>query len=107
MNKTRLLNSAMMPKPGTYHLTRIEISEFSDLLVEAYSENSLISYIGYPQNIQIIQDITGIHLTLNRKNTELNDGDTILIMKLNYRPDNKRGQVDRNSFEYFVGDYSI
>lgn len=101
----RLLNSSMMPKAGIYKMKSITITEFCDILVDAYSNGELDSYIGYQQNANIIEKLTGIRPVINRDNTILEDGDTLLIMKLGYRASNKRGQVDENDFEYFQASY--
>ena len=104
----RLLNSAMIPCEGTYKARYISKEEFCLLLKEAYNKNKLISYIGYPQNTELIRKWTGIRLNLNRKTTTLNDGDIILVMKLKYRIENpsKKGKpVSEEDFEFMLISY--
>lgn len=101
----RLLNSSMMPKAGIYSMESITVAQFCDILVDAYENQKLDSYIGYQQNADLIEKLTGIRPAINRNNTILENGDTILIMKLGYRANNKRGQVDENDFEFFEASY--
>jgi len=105
----KLMNSAMMPQPGTYRLRRITHTEFCRALQEATEKNMLESYIGYQQNIDLIYQWTGVHVPLSRAETSLEDGDSLLIMKLRYRlndPSRKGAPVDKTSFEFFEADYS-
>ena len=99
----KLVNSAMMPVPGRYEAREISFEEFVERLVEAYEKGNLESYIGYPQNIELIKEWTGIEVELNRSKTDLEPGDELLVMKLKYRvqdPKTKGNVVDENDFEF-------
>src|SRR5690606_9503237 len=99
----RLLNSAMMPAEGTYTLRRVTAQQFAELL-----QGDFVSYIGYPQTADFVSRLIGRPCPVNRAQTILDDGDTLAIVKLKYRPDapTKGAQVNEDDFEFFVADYS-
>jgi len=104
-----LMNSVMCPQEGTYIVRKIRKKDFVDLLKSAYQQNKLKSYIGYPQNIELIKAWTGITVPLNRGQAILKDGDYILAMRLKYRPQNpasKGDQVDEKEFEFYFVQYT-
>jgi hypothetical protein len=103
MPKTKLLNSAMMPAPGIYKAESIAKDEFVHLVQQAHAEGSLESYIGYPQNVELIKQWTGVEVPLNRAQTTVEDGDVLLVMRLKYRVGNpamKGAKVDARDFEF-------
>lgn len=100
----KLLNSAMMPSEGHYSLREVDKRRFCEVLQDAHASGSLESYIGYQANIELIAKWTGIELPFNREVCALDEGDSLLIMKLRYRigdPAMKGGQVDEDDFEFF------
>lgn len=99
-----LMNSAMMPAPGKYELARLSKDEFCRGVKQA---GNLHSYIGYPQNAELIEQWTGVTITVNRGQTDIRPGETMLIMKLKYRADNgtKGKPVDDDDFEFFACTY--
>lgn len=100
------MNSAMMPTQGFYNLVQISREEFKGVLIAAASSDQLASYIGYAQNIELIQEMTGIRPALNYSKTEVNDGDTLLIMTLKYRKGRGKGErVAPDDFEYYLAQY--
>jgi hypothetical protein len=103
-----LLNSAMMPQEGIYKMERITKEEFCSSVQAADENKCLTSYIGYPQNIALIKNWTGVEVQLNRAVCTCADGDTLLIMKLSYRvePGAKGEQVPDDGFEFFKVSYS-
>lgn len=104
---THLLNSAMMPKPGTYHLQAISQDEFFRLFIDAMIGDGLINCIGYAQNLEMIAEQTGIRLKTSREQTHLEDGDNLLIMRLKYRTEGiKGGRVNPDDFEFFTCTYT-
>ena len=102
MKTYKLLNSAMMPQAGTYEMKKIPFEEFKKIISD--KNVKIDSYIGYPQNVQLIKDWTGREIELNRKQAEVFDGDEMLVMKLKYRvanPSEKGKEVDESDFEFF------
>lgn len=114
MKAVHLMNSAMMPQPGRYTAMRIDKDAFCRQVQEADRKNKLKSYIGYPKNVELIQKWTGIGIPVSRAETHLEDGDSMLVMKLKYRPQNvgmkssKEGQEEltENDFEFFLVTYN-
>lgn len=105
----KLTNSAIMPQPGTYRAKQISKDEFVSLVKLASANGTLESFIGYPQNVELIQKWTGVAVALNRAETRLNDGDVMLVMKLRYRvadPSTKGAQVGEDDFEFYYVTYS-
>ncbi len=105
--KTHILNSAMMPAEGYYHLRAISAPAFFQGVVTAYNRNQLKSWIGYEQNAELIKQETGIPVELCREVTEIKHGDDMLIMKLKYRVSTqyKGKPVDPADFDYFRACY--
>lgn len=103
-----LMNSAVMPVPGTYTLQQINQEDFFTAIRTAFQEQKLVSWIGYPQNAQIIKKRTGISIELNRDPLKIQPFDKILIMRLKYRVDGmKKGEeVNEADFDYFNADYT-
>ena len=97
---THVMNSAIMPSPGTYTLQLITKEQF---VAELKLADALSSSIGYPQNLEFIKKISGIDLPLSRKETLIKSGDSMLILKLKYRVDGypKGMPVSENDFEFF------
>lgn len=103
---THLLNSAVMPQPGTYILREISTGEFVQLLQERRS--NLASYIGYPQTADYIKEISGVNVIVSRDPTVLADGDEMLIIRLAYRLDapERKGQPLPEDWQFFHCTYS-
>ncbi len=103
---THLLNSAMMPKPGTYTMHAISSEEFFRLFIDAMMGDGLINCIGYAQNLEMIAEETGIRLKTSREQTHIEDGDAMLIMRLKYRVEGIKGRsVNPADFEFFRAEY--
>jgi hypothetical protein len=104
---THVLNSAMMPAEGYYHLQRITKHEFAHNIYEAFFDNKIQSWIGYEQNLDVIEQIAHVRLQLCRELTKIDHGDRLLMMRLKYRPEQKaKGyRVDAEDFEYFRAYY--
>ena len=79
------------------------------LLTDAEKKGTLDSCIGYPQNIELIKRWTGINILLNRSETKLDNKDSMLVMKLNYRVTiGVKGQeVNEDNFEFFKVKYTL
>jgi hypothetical protein len=104
----KLMNSAMMPEEGIYFLKKISKEMFVFAVKEAAKKNELESYIGYPQNITFLRQWAGLNIPLNRKETSIKHNDTLLIMRLKYRPESgaKGNFVKESDFEFFQAQYS-
>lgn len=104
----RLLNSAMMPAPGTYTMRRITPEEFAQTVLAAHGKNQLVSYIGYSQTAALISRMSGIEIPVNRDATPVENGDFLLIAKLAYRPADPKtkGEPVKEDFEFYLATYN-
>ena len=105
-----ILNSAVMPHKGTYHLKDITESEFAKELKEAHEVGTKIKhYIGYPSTLTLCEQLTGLDLgCLNRDKTHFNGGDLFYVIRLKYRvkPNEKvKDEPNLEDFEFFRGVY--
>lgn len=101
----RLMNSAMMPEEGIYVCHRITKNEFKEIF---HSHKEWVSYIGYPQTADILSEMLGVNIPVSRAETILEDGDVLLVAKLNYRvssPLAKGQYVSEKDFSFLKIDY--
>ena len=102
----RLLNAAVMPRPGRYELWRLTPAKFASLV----AQHRPISYIGYPACAELLSDLCHCEILLNRESTPMEDGDSMLIARLKYRVRNPaaKGQVRAtvDDYEFFEGVFS-
>lgn len=99
-----LLNSAMMPNFNlTYKLRQVTEDTFVEMLKNAHKTGRLKTLIGYPQNAAYLSARCGFQVEVNRTQCNVKAGDTLLIMRLPYRPDSQtKGQTVREDFEYGI-----
>lgn len=106
----RLMNAAVMPREGNYALRRLTPAEFAALVQDAHAGQALASYIGYPNAADVLSELCGVPIPLNRESTPVEDGDTLLIARLVYRVDNPaaKGQVKATvaDYEFFIARYT-
>jgi len=96
------MNSAVMPTAGTYRIYQLSRQEWADRVDAAIRQGVVRSSIGYQQNIDIIRQLTGHQVMLSKKETKLEDGDEMYIMRLKYRIDGYKGlPVRLEDFEFF------
>lgn len=101
----KLMNSAMMPQPGKYELVAINREQFVGRLRDA---GTVDSYVGYPQTAEFVQRISGVPVAISRRQTVLEDGERVLVVKLAYRPQDassKGAPVNENDYEFFLVRY--
>lgn len=101
------MNSGVMPAPGTYRMKRISREEYVRAVKAAIEGGEWSSSIGYPDNVELIRQLTGFTVPVSRDETNIVHGDTMLIMKLKYRTDGyKRHRVSLQDFEFFQATYA-
>lgn len=104
-----LLNSAVMPIPGHYNLESITAQDFATLLAAAARVGNLTSYIGYPDTAAIVFSLSGVKVAISREQTNLNNEDGMLILRLKYRVQNPadKGKFTpkKEDFEFFFCTY--
>ena len=98
----KLLNSAVMPNlNGVYIIKEINFETFCQLITALDEVNILESYIGYEQNIELIQKWTGVEVALNRDSTIIKNKDQMLIMRLNSRINPlEKGNIEVNESHF-------
>lgn len=82
MAKIKLLNSAMMPQPGTYCMT-VAIPPRG--IKTFIGDNDFDSYIGYEETAAYLASIIGRPVPVSRAATTLEDGDVMIICRPKYR----------------------
>ena len=98
----KLMNSAMMPTPGNYQLTALTREQFVGILRDS---GVCDSYIGYEQTAQFVERISGVKVAVSRRQTAMEDGDRVLVIRLAYRvPDanTKGAPVNEDDYEFFL-----
>lgn len=95
-----------MPAEGVYRLRELPMQEWAAGVAAAISQGAKSS-IGYPQNVEIIRQLTGHSVSLSREETILSDGDEMYIMALRYRMDGDKGrQVALEDFKFLHATFS-
>jgi len=83
----KLVNSAVMPEAdGIYESRGLNKFEFCNEVQSAVSDDSLESYIGYAETASLLSELTSCDIEVNRTQAVLQDGDVVLVAKLNFRP---------------------
>ncbi len=110
----RLLNAAVMPRPGCYDIRPLTPEQFAAELRRAYGRGDVESYIGYDAAARVIERVTGIRPRVSRATTPVEDGDVLLIARLRQRvadPAIKwqvgRKQDDPGAYEFFRCVYRV
>ena len=102
----KLMNSAMMPQPGTYELVPLAREQFVGILRD---NGQCDSYVGYPQTAEFVERISGVKVEVSRRSTVFTDGERVLVVKLAYRPQDantKGAPVDEADYEFYLVRYS-
>lgn len=102
------MNSSMMPQDGYYRRVRINQEDF---VTAVQTADEIISYIGYNVVADLIYQITGVDVPVNRSEISvLDDNSIIYVMKLEYRlADPKlKGRINPplEWYEFFREEYS-
>lgn len=104
---TKLLNSAMMPGAGRYHMVELSKEEF----VRQLQAGPFESFIGYPDTAAFLERISGVSVPVNRGQTALEDGDVMLIVRLKYRVtspgDKGKFTPTDEDYEFYRAEYSV
>lgn len=100
-----LMNSAVFPQGsyGTYEYQKASLEDLREVLQGKHGQWQ--STIGYPQNLDLIEQWTGVRVPLNRVNAALQPGDSAFVMRLRQRvadPATKGAPVsaDPNDWEF-------
>ena len=77
-----LLNTSIATADGTYVLKTITLEEAKDLI----KGRETISAIGHESTAQVLTELLGIKVSVNRISFEQQIGQTAIVFKLNDRP---------------------
>lgn len=106
-----LMNTAMMPREGGYNLVRINKDEFRLRVIDAHNHNQLKSHVGYVETAKLIEDLTGVRIDISREKTIVEEGDSMLICKLEKRLENPADKGKLNptldDFEFFYCAFNV
>ena len=115
MTTIHLLNAAVMPHEGTYHLSLISPAVFKAEIQKAHNAGTLKHFIGYENTLELVEDMCSIDLGgTNVEQTEFTDKDTFYVIRLQRRvsPHAKRVQthgpeskLSISDFDFFKGVY--
>ena len=82
MSKIAILNTSIITTEGTYTLKSITLDEAKSII----SGNEIISAIGHQSTADILTELLGVPVPLNRIMFEQEQGQKALVFKLNGRP---------------------
>lgn len=82
MSKVAILNTSIVTTEGTYMLKGISLDEAKSLA----SSNEILSAIGHQSTADILTELLGVPVPLNRIMFEQEQGQKALVFKLNGRP---------------------
>lgn len=77
-----LLNTSIVTADGTYTLNTIDLNQAKDLI----KDQEIISAIGHESTAQILYDLLGVDVPVNRIQFEQQPKQIALVFKLNGRP---------------------
>jgi hypothetical protein len=106
MERLIILNSAVMPIDGNYNKKSISKNRFINLIKNA---NDIKSSIGYESVSEIIYNMTGIKIQVDRNITVIPEGYNVIGLTLDYRmnPESKGVKnPTEDDYTYFMAYYT-
>lgn len=102
-----LMNSAMMPVPGTYRARKATVEEVRELLQK--HNFTFRSYVGYPDTAAYMTRTLGVEVPVCRDQTTLEAGDIMVVCKLKYRLQNPSSKgtfvPSEEDYEWWIVEY--
>jgi hypothetical protein len=97
----------MMPAFGRYDYAGLTAEQFASAVRDAHICGTLVSYVGYQQTADMISRLAGVPIPVSREQTDLQDGDILLIARLRYRMQNPatKGDLVPEDFSFGVAEY--
>ena len=77
-----ILNTSILTSEGTFSLKSIALSDAQKLT----QENDILSAVGHQSTAEILTELLGIEILVNRIQFEQEEGQQVLVFKLNGRP---------------------
>ena len=91
-----ILNSAVLPGPGSYELVNISLQEAKQWL----KDNPLaVSAIGYADTAYVMTELTGHNIIVDRRQAKLSEvGDEALVYRMVMNDDRYRLSIDQKKY---------
>ena len=106
MNKLALLNTTIITSNGSYSLFDISLKDARELAQGHGLHDNVLSAIGHESTAQILTELLGIPVEMNRINFKQEAGQTALCFKLNGRPVEgkilSREEIESMGYEFKV-----
>ena len=102
-----LMSAAVMPQAGEYEIDDITAEQFILAVQSAAKMEQLQSYIGYAETSELLAEVTGVAIETNRGEAVLQDGDLMIIARLNRRvnPADKGMTYSIDAFTFQICSY--
>ena len=101
-NKILLLNAAIMTANGTFRLSNISLEDVKDIL----TEENILSAIGHNATADIMSELVGITIPINRIQAKQEPGQKAIIFKLLKRPEEgkilNREEIEEIGYEFLL-----
>ena len=103
MSRIIVMNSAMMPNDGTYVCKYVDSETFKKAFHKAYEKSkSFESTIGYQETADLLTELLGVEVPMNRVNTALKSGDIMFVVRSTQRFDPDKKGLDHLSSVVFA-----
>ena len=101
-NKVLLLNAAVLTANGTFKLSSISLEDVKEML----TEENIMSAIGHNTTADIMTELIGINIPVNRIQASQESGQKAIIFKLLKRPEEgkilNREEIEEIGYEFLL-----
>lgn len=101
-NKILLLNAAVLTANGTFKLSNIALEDVKEML----NEENIMSAIGHSATADIMSELVGITIPVNRIQAKQESGQNAIIFKLLKRPEEgkilNREEIEEIGYEFLL-----
>lgn len=96
-----ILSASILTTEGSYSYERISLSQARSL-----ASGSIDSYVGHQATAQILTELLGRHIPMNRAQLSQQKGQKALVFKLSARPPEgkilSRAEIERIGYEFML-----
>lgn len=102
-----LLNTSISTTEGTYHLSKLPAGDAIQMFIDAVQDpnNTLLSAIGHQATADILSDLLGMKIEVNRIEYAQEIDDIALVFKLHARvPEGRiltRAEIEKIGYDFF------
>jgi len=101
-NKVLLLNAAVLTANGTFKLSSISLEDVKEML----TEENIMSAVGHNTTADIMTELIGINIPVNRIQASQESGQKAIIFKLLKRPEEgkilNREEIEEIGYEFLL-----